>query len=147
LRAWSQRREYLPHYTRGVITLEVEPWVDAKTVMKAYRSLQRFMIGAVDNRPVRVRSCEAFEFLDGRLDSESTTLAQWETLTRLWNQEGAQTDEERYKYPHKMRELYNRVKDKVLTPRYHMLGDGSPEQFPPGTRWEWRSPEFGDFEE
>jgi hypothetical protein len=147
LRAWSERRDYPPNHTRGVITLEVEPWVDAKTVMKAYRSLQRFMIGAADNRQVFAHSCAVFDFVDTYLDASTATEVRWDSVMNLWNREEATHDKERYTRSHKMRELYNRVKNKVLTPRYHMLGDASREPFPPGTRWEWRPPDIGDFEE
>jgi hypothetical protein len=53
--------------SQGVVTLEVAPWVSAKTVERAYRSAQRRILGR-HNRPIQEKNLKLFRFVTKRLE-------------------------------------------------------------------------------
>jgi hypothetical protein len=52
---------------QGVVTLEIAPWVSAKTVDRAYRSAQRRILGR-DNRLIGEKNLKLFRFVTERLE-------------------------------------------------------------------------------
>jgi hypothetical protein len=53
--------------SQGVVTLEIAPWVSAKTVDRAYRSAQRRILGH-DNRLMGEKNLKLFRFVTERLE-------------------------------------------------------------------------------
>jgi hypothetical protein len=81
------------------ITLAVAPWVNAKEVERAYRLIQRQVIGK-GSRPLSLRSMTVFRFVEELLSSNEGTRPSWRKLLTLYN--------ERYPKGHK---LHFKVKD------------------------------------
>jgi hypothetical protein len=80
---------------RGTITLTVEHWVSAQTVERAYREMQRMVLGG-SNRPLATRNLEVFRFVTrvlAELNRDESSQRQelrrlsWRTLLERWNQE------------------------------------------------------------
>jgi hypothetical protein len=53
--------------SQGVVTLEVAPWVSAKTVNRAYRIAQKRILRR-DNRPIKEKNLKLFRFVTERLE-------------------------------------------------------------------------------
>jgi hypothetical protein len=53
--------------SQGVVTLEVAPWVSAKTVHRAYRTAQERILRR-DNRPIKEKNLRLFRFVTERLE-------------------------------------------------------------------------------
>jgi hypothetical protein len=60
------------YFSRSTITLTIEPWVSANTVLRAYRDVQRQVLGR-DNRPLSRRNLAVFRFVNDRLDERGNT--------------------------------------------------------------------------
>jgi hypothetical protein len=69
--------------TSARITLSIAPWVPAKTVLKAYRAVQRQMLGG-DNRPLSQRNLAIFRFVTDRMEGGDRRTP-WRTLLAEWN--------------------------------------------------------------
>lgn len=77
-------------YRRGQITLEVDAWVSAQTVLVAYREAQRLILAgeqgnAVRNRLPSARTLDVFLFAEHERD-ESGKLPPKRELARRWNE-------------------------------------------------------------
>ncbi len=95
LRAWlrrdavtreGQQQEVLHRCTRGLITLEVEPWVEPATVQRVYRGARRIMLGG-DNRPLIPRKRGVFHFVISHVDDNGQLSMTWRDLARKWNEQ------------------------------------------------------------
>jgi len=70
-------------HTSCRVTLDVEPWVSADTVLRAYRDVQRRVLPG-DNRPVGERSLALARFVaEQERDGERRT---WRVLRTRWNE-------------------------------------------------------------
>ena len=83
------------HVTHGTVTLTVEPWVPAETVVKVYQYLQVEMLGRKPRAPER-RNLAVFRFvikqsrklsLGGEDQGEALGGLSWRELMEHWNQE------------------------------------------------------------
>jgi len=105
--------------THGRITLEVEPWVPASSVLRAYRHVQQALLSG-DNRPIGSRHLALFSFV-----------AEWETggkrprwreLLTAWNH--AHQGRPEWRYPavegveKRLARDYERVVRLLLHPQY-----------------------------
>lgn len=70
-------------HTYGTITLTVEPWMPATTVLRIYRAFQRQMLGG-DNRELKDKSLTLLRFVIGHMD-EQGRLPTWRILLKEWN--------------------------------------------------------------
>jgi hypothetical protein len=70
-------------HTYCTITLQIEPWVSADTVLKAYRAIQRDFLGR-DNRPLSQRTLAQLRFVMAR-STDDGQLPPWRTLVDEWN--------------------------------------------------------------
>jgi hypothetical protein len=103
-------------FNRIVLTLGVEPWVSAKTVVRIYREYQRRLLGR-DNRALGLKVLDVFEFvMKSREGSEQS--ATWEKLREQWNR----------KYPNwaypdfrHLRADFERAKQDLIFPRYRQV--------------------------
>jgi hypothetical protein len=77
-RTWDENFEY------HAVTLTVEPWASASTVLKLYRAAQRQMLDGRENRPISGMKLELFRFCNGRMADEGKT--DWPRLAREWNE-------------------------------------------------------------
>lgn len=69
-------------HTSCRVTLDVEPWISAETVLRAYRDVQRRVLPG-DNRPVGERSLALARFVaEQERDGERRT---WRELRTRWN--------------------------------------------------------------
>lgn len=69
---------------RALITLVVEPWVSAGSVVKTYREVQRRMLRNRDNSPVRERALALLRFVTTQCPTGERT-ATWRELMEKWN--------------------------------------------------------------
>ncbi|MBA4116430.1 MAG: hypothetical protein H0X71_08365 [Rubrobacter sp.] len=53
--------------THGTISLTVDPWVSAKTVLRYYRKMQKVMLEYKDNRPLSEKGLALFRFVVGQM--------------------------------------------------------------------------------
>lgn len=67
------------------MTLKVEPWVSADSVLKLYRDAQRKMLGR-DNRPHELRNLTLLHFVIDHT-AEDGTRPTWQALMTKWNRE------------------------------------------------------------
>jgi hypothetical protein len=67
------------------ITLAVAPWVNAKEVQRAYRLIQRKLIGK-DNRPMSLRNIAVFRFVEEILSSDEGGKPSWRKRLALYNE-------------------------------------------------------------
>ncbi len=83
------------HLSHGTITLTVEPWVPAETVVKFYQDLQAGMLGQKPRAPSR-RNLAVYRFVTRHLketflreDGQGKAPEQppWRELMEGWNQE------------------------------------------------------------
>ena len=96
------------------LTLTVEPWVSAQTVLAAYRDAQRKMLGGRDNRPLSAKNLGLFRFCVARM-GEDGQLPAWPTLLREWNE--AHPDD-RYENARAIERVYKRMLGYVAFPDY-----------------------------
>ena len=103
-------------YARGVITIEVAPWVTPETVAATYRQFQDAMLGGHDNRPPTPKGLDVFDFVEERREAgdERPNLRQ---MARLWN---AHHPDRAYRHLHKLGEIYRRTRDALLRPTYEV---------------------------
>jgi hypothetical protein len=67
----------------GAITLTIEPWISADTVLKAYRVYQRRLLGR-DNCPRSRRNLAVLQFVTQR-SADDGARPGWDTLVEAWN--------------------------------------------------------------
>ena len=103
---------------RGVINLEVEPWVSAPTVEAIYRALQRRALGGTNHR-ISERNMAVFEYVLGWIDPEHGTMPPFRWMATKWN-EGVRNKKWKYA-PERLDEFgrdFHRARKALLTPRY-----------------------------
>ncbi len=105
--------------TMATITLQVEPWVNDETVVAAYRSLQRDMMGK-HRKQVESREIEVFRFATRRLDPHGRPPTSWADLAREWNSEHAD-DGWAYVDLYDFKAAYRRVRRRLLNEDYRVL--------------------------
>jgi hypothetical protein len=109
---------------RCTITLTVEPWVSAQTVERAYREMQRVVLGG-SNRPLATRNLEVFRFVisefaeevnrdESSYGQEQISLS-WRTLLQRWNQEHTSSE---YKDVRRFYRDFLRAGKAVVAPDY-----------------------------
>jgi len=79
----SQRTERFASHSRSTLTIQVEPWVSAASVTRAYRELQRESTDG-DNRPLALRTLTLLQFLLRWFIGKKRDPT-WEEVTRKWN--------------------------------------------------------------
>ncbi len=72
-----------PHGRHAAIELAVAPWVSADTVLRAYRRLQREVLGG-DNRPISMRNLALFRFVVAEQQAADGK-ATWREMLGRWN--------------------------------------------------------------
>lgn len=108
-------------YQKGTITLEVEPWVPAETVAKAYRDLQ---LGVLEENPRSVgpRNLEVFTFVlrsrrerlvSAQVEGRVPHKLLWRELMLEWNNANPQKAYTEYKI---FNRDYHRAARKILDP-------------------------------
>jgi hypothetical protein len=108
-------------YWKGTITLEVEPWVPAETVAKAYRDLQ---LGVLEENPRSVgpRNLEVFTFVlrsrrerlvSAQVEGRIPHKLLWRELMQEWNKANPQEAYTEYKI---FNRDYYRAARKILDP-------------------------------
>jgi len=112
----------------GSITLTLQPWASADSVLRAYRTVQKEMLGGRDNRPVSEKQAALFGFLVEQLivhdDGGGTLLMHfqksWQALVREWNNhcreshpEWSYSDTDRRNFQRD----YVRARDAIVRPR------------------------------
>lgn len=116
-------------HTDCEVTLSVEPWVPADSVMRAYRDLQRQLLGR-ENRPLSQRNLALFRFMieqererERRPHGKRERLT-WARLLDRWNQahpESAYGEERLF-----VRDI-SRAQRGVLFPRYYFTATDGQE--------------------
>lgn len=105
------RLPYRPHEDRpwrARIVMEVDLWMPAEVVVKAYRQAQRRVLPG-HNRPISPRSVDLVNFVQ-RLGP-----ATWQTRLDAWNSEHSDRAFPDYRA---LRTAYERASRSLLTPRY-----------------------------
>jgi hypothetical protein len=97
------------------ITLTVEAWVSAETVVRGFREAQKRLL-AGENRPLAIRNLALFRFITGMMRSAGE-LPPWRRLMDAWNQ-GAESRERNWAYTDRRRFCrdYQRARQALLTP-------------------------------
>jgi len=115
-------------YHRGTITLKIEPWVSADSVLRTYRQLQQQLFGH-PNHPIRSeRLLELFRFVTHEMQivrnsekywDHEVVRPTWQELLDRWNQ----AHPSNIQYPHLSNFVrdYHRVKLSILLPAYTSL--------------------------
>jgi hypothetical protein len=108
----------------GTITLHIEPWISAETVLKAYRAIQRDVLRH-DNRPLNRRTLALLRFVMDRSTNDGQ-LPRWRTLVEEWNAAHCSEDTAwMYRGPDGAQDIrrfardFHRAYQAVLRPRYH----------------------------
>jgi hypothetical protein len=78
------QRTLSPTYHHVTITMTIEPWFSARSVLETYRALQLELLGR-DNRPIGARALALLRFVGEHLD-ERGRRPTWEVLRLAWNQ-------------------------------------------------------------
>ena len=107
------------HYMRAVVTLEIEPWVDAKTVTRAYRAIQQRLARGRDKRKLEDRNLHVFAFVVGQIDRRGRRPPFPELMER-WNARDL-PEGWRYADPRRFNRDFNRARDALLSNRYDFL--------------------------
>ena len=108
------------HYMRTVVTLEVEPWVDAKSVARAYRAIQQRLSRGRDKRRIGERNLHVFAFVVQHVDPRGERPSYAELTTR-WNALAGIPDEWRYPNPRRFHRDFGRARDALLFGQYDSL--------------------------
>ena len=109
---WGERR-------RARVIMEVDAWIPAATVLRAYREVQRQLLPG-HNRPVSRRAVDLVYFVLQRRP------ATWTVLLDLWNSEHPTAGYSDYRH---MRFAFERARQSLLVPRYRLYtGEGSDVQ-------------------
>ena len=88
----ERRRHPRIRVNSGDLPVEIDPWVSADTVRRAYRAIRRGMLRRV-TRQLRGRALTILSFLADR--AEGVNKASWRELMAIWNQsqsDGHDTD-------------------------------------------------------
>lgn len=93
---------------RARVILEVDAWIPAATVLRAYRDVQRQLLPGY-NRPVSRRGIDLVNFV------LRTRPASWPRLLELWNTEHAAVAYPDYRH---MRFAFERARRSILEPAY-----------------------------
>lgn len=118
----SYRQSHFEEYSHYVLTLQVEPWVPASTVLRTYRDLQRRLLGR-ENRPLTLHALAVFEFVTGRRAAGGKV--SWRQLMQEWNSDPARKP---YRDPRQFQRTYERTEHAVVDPQYHPLKRNDPTQ-------------------
>lgn len=100
---------------RAQITLVVEPWVSASSVVKTYREVQQRMLRGRDNSPVRERALALLRFVTTQCPTGERT-ATWRELMAKWN--AAMHPQWRYTAYQNFARDFRRVGRALLFPTY-----------------------------
>jgi hypothetical protein len=111
---------YSEHITHGAITLRVEPWVPASTVVKVYQYLQGNMLGQKPRAP-GARNLAVFEYmikqsrksLQDSSQGEVPNEVSWSTVMERWNHNNPA---QAYKTKSKFRRDFHRGAQAVIHP-------------------------------
>jgi hypothetical protein len=95
---------------RARIIMEVDAWIPAATVLRAYREVQRQILPG-HNRPVSRRAVDLVNFV---LQHRPAT---WPKLLGLWNSEHPTAGYSDYRH---MRFAFERARQSLLVPRYRL---------------------------
>lgn len=111
---------HMPQTTHGTrprrakITLEIDMWMPAAEVLRAYRHVQRQVLRG-HNRPISPRSIDLVNFV---LQRPSGT---WQQVLDEWNKEHPNSPYSDYRH---LRYAFVRVRQALLTPSYrYWMGD------------------------
>lgn len=101
-----------PTHETAWVTLRVEPWVPAETVLRVYRDVQRRLLGR-DNRPVGDRSLALLRFVTEQ--GEVWTDLTWPAAMERWNRDHP---EWRYETDRRFARDVKRAQQVLLFPKY-----------------------------
>ena len=108
------------HYSRAMITLEVEPWVSVETVERAYRFCQQQLLKGPgrtgDNRKSSEKSLAVFEFVVGQIDDHGNSPS-WPKLLETWNR--THSSDWHFEHSDLLRQAFVRAKAKILHPSFN----------------------------
>jgi hypothetical protein len=108
VRLWDEDFEY------QALTLVVEPWAPASTVLRAYRAAQQQMLSGRENRPLRRKNLELFRFCNVRM-ADGNESPDWGLLALEWNEAHPA---ERVGNPDALKRIFNRVQRQLVFPSY-----------------------------
>jgi hypothetical protein len=107
-------------FTHTLITLTVEPWISADTVLAVYGDIQRYLLGK-DNRPVGSKNLALFRFVTEKVGPASLSPGERRLLAPKllteWNRQHP-----KWTYGHDTRTFwrdYNSVRKSLINPRYY----------------------------
>ncbi|TAM55772.1 MAG: hypothetical protein EPN50_10585 [Chloroflexota bacterium] len=115
------RRQWMPlgrqaRPPRARITIEVEAWVPADVVTRAYRESQREVLDG-HNRPLAERSIQLVNFVLDARDAEPNVT--WPALRERWNRAHPAAPFPNFR---NMRFTFERASRSILYPRYRLGG-------------------------
>lgn len=70
-------------YRRSLLTLEIDPWLSAPSLLRVYRAYQREILGG-RNRGLRTKSLDLFQFVTEREGIQGRR-RKWDELRLEWN--------------------------------------------------------------
>lgn len=105
-------------YRRNVLTLEVEPWLSTKSLVRIYRAYQREWLG-LRNRKTEDKSLALFEFVTIR-EGNGGRRRKWEDLMKEWNRR--HPPDWQYGEYRNFRRDYERVRQTILLPKAPVFG-------------------------
>ena len=77
------RHKSLTHISRSLISMEIEPWLPAQTVMQKYRILQKRLLGG-ENRPLSMRNLAVLRFVTAQTNDRGGHPS-WNDMLEAWN--------------------------------------------------------------
>ena len=99
---------------RAKLTMEVDLWMPADEVLRAYREVQRAVLPG-HNRPIGPASIELVNYVMSRRASESDRRSTWQSLLERWNIEHP---DRRYANYRSFRSAFERASRSLLFPTY-----------------------------
>ena len=94
------------------VTLAIEPWVSADTVLRIYRDAQRSILGG-DNRPIGLKNLDLFHFVVDQ--AEDGKLPPWKKMMLQWNDTHAELQ---YDDVSSFARAYRRTEQALMFPKY-----------------------------
>ncbi len=110
----SPQYTYTQDHEYAAITLTVEPWMPAASVLKAYRQYQKMLLHR-DNRPLKVRNLALLRFVTQCMDDHGD-LPPWRDLLEKWN---TNRPEWRYRDVRNLNRDYHTTRQALLFPAYN----------------------------
>jgi hypothetical protein len=116
-------RRYFPTHTDGRVTFSIDPWVPADVVLRAYRDVQRHLLGR-ENRPLSLRNLGVFRSVleDARKAERTNPGKQPPAPARSMSRWNREHPEEAYTQEWQFNRDVNRAEQAVLFPNYRRRG-------------------------